>query len=112
MKRLVVTLLTISMFASPLFAAKRSTVTIQETVMVGSTQISAGDYRLTYEGTGPLVKVTLAKEGVSPIVLEAKLVANKNNRSSVTYASPSGSDVHLLQQIDLKDATLIFENTN
>lgn len=59
------------------------------------------------EGPGPDVKVSLTKSGPSPIVLDAKLVAGKKDNVSVTIGTVNG--VRVLQQIDLKSATLVFE---
>jgi hypothetical protein len=39
-----------------------------EAVTAGSTQIMAGDYKLSYEGPTPAVRVTLTRSGSSPIV--------------------------------------------
>jgi hypothetical protein len=94
------------LFAANLFASKGTTVNIPDTVTVGSTQIAAGEYKLSYEGTGPAVKVTLVKHGSSPVVLDAKFVEGKNNGPSVTTATVNG--VRTLQQIDIKGATLVF----
>ena len=94
------------LFAFPLFGAKTTTVTIPEGLTVGSTQIAAGEYRVSYEGPGPDVKVSLMKSRTSPIVLDAKLLAGKKENVSVTIGTVNG--VRVLQQIDLKGATLVF----
>ena len=105
-KKLLVSVLMLAMFTSPLFAAKRSTVSFTESASVGSTLIAAGEYKLSYEGAGPTVKVTLTREGKSPIVLDAKLTAG-SGQSSVTYSTENG--VRTLREIDLTKVALLFE---
>jgi hypothetical protein len=83
-------------------------VTIPEGLTVGSTQIAAGEYRVSYEGPGPDVKVTLTESRSSSIVLDAKLLAGKKENVSVTIGTVNG--VRVLLQIDLKTGTLVFEN--
>jgi hypothetical protein len=95
------------LFAFPLFGPKTTTVNIPEGLTVGSTQIAAGEYRVSYEGPGPDVKVSLTKSGSSPIVLDAKLVVGKKDNVSVTIGTVNG--IRVLQQIDLKSGTLVFE---
>jgi len=111
MKRLLGVVLVCAMFSTPLFAGKLfttkgTTVNIPDTVTVGTVQISAGEYKVSYEGSGPAVKVTLLKSGSSPVILGAKLVQGKNNGPSVTIATENGG--HILQQMDVKGGTLIF----
>ena len=46
----------IASFAVPAFAAKNSqTVTLNQPVEVGTTQLPAGDYKVTWTGTGSAV---------------------------------------------------------
>ena len=98
----------VSLFlVAPLFAAKTSTVTISQAVTVGTTQIAPGDYKVSWQGTGPAVKVSLAKSGSAPIVVDAKLVEGQKGNGSVLVATENG--VRVLQEIDLSNATLIFE---
>lgn len=102
-------LLAFSLLVTPLFA-KTHSVTISQAVTVGSTQIPAGDYKVSWDGTGPMVKVTLARSGASPVVLDAKLVTQKNalTESSIVTASQNGALV--LQEIQLKSTSLLFED--
>lgn len=102
-------LFTTPMFASKLFGNKGTTVYIPDLVTVASTQIAAGEYNVTYEGAGPDVKVTLLKSGKAPVVLNAKLVAGKNNGPSVTLVTVNGTRV--LKQMDVKGGTLVFDET-
>ena len=107
MKRLLASFLAFATLTTPLLAAKKSTVTITENVTVGSTQIRAGEYKLSYEGEGPTVKVTLTRDGGAPVVLDAKLVVTGHGQAAVTYSTENG--VRTLQEIDLSKVTLVFE---
>ena len=112
MKRLLGVVVICAMFSTPLFAGKLfatkgTTVNIPEAVIVGSTNIAAGEYKVSYEGAGPTVKVTLVKSGSSPVILSAKLVEGKNNGPSVTLATVNGA--RILRQMDVKGGTLVFE---
>lgn len=109
MKKLLGCTLAFALLTTPLFAAKTATVTIPEAVTVGAKQIAAGEYKLSYDGSGTAVKVTLAKHGASPIVLDAKLVTAEKGRTSVTFDTVNGARV--LEQIELSSGTLIFETT-
>ncbi len=95
------------LFAVRLFGGKSTTVNIPEAVTVGSTQIAAGEYEVSYEGSAPAVKVTLTKSRSSSVVVDAKLVEGNNDRPSVTLEIVNG--VRILQQIDIKGGTLVFE---
>lgn len=107
MKRLLSIAFMCALFATPLFASKATTVTIPEAVSVGSTQIASGEYKLSYEGAGPDVKVTLTRPRSPSVVLDAKFEAGKTNSISVTLATVDG--VRVLRQIDLRSGTLVFE---
>jgi len=112
MKRLLGVVFVCAMFSTPLFAGKLfapkgTTVKIPDAVTVGAVQIAAGEYKVSYEGSGPAVKVTLLKSGSSPVILSAKLVQGKNNGPSVTIATENGA--RILQQMDVKGGTLLFE---
>lgn len=109
MRKLIGSVLMLAMFTSPLFAAKKSTVTLTDTCSVGSTLIAAGEYKLSYEGAGPAVKVTLTRDGASPIVRDAKLTPS-SGRTSVTYSTVNGG--RTLLEIDLNKVAFLFEAPN
>ena len=107
MKSSMKVLVLVALLVSPLFASRNTqSITIAQTVSVGSTQIAAGDYRVSWEGAGPAVKVTLSASGKSPIVLDAQLKAEKNNAGGVLVATENGARV--LQEIHLGSNTLVF----
>jgi hypothetical protein len=107
-KRLLGYTLAFALLAAPLFAAKTTTVNILDSVTVGTTQIAAGEYKVSYAGAGPAVKVTLQRSGASPIVLDAKLVTTEKGNPTVTFDTVNG--VNVLRKIQLKSAAFIFED--
>jgi hypothetical protein len=110
MRKLASFVLGLVVFATPLFAAKQATVHIRNDVTVGSTQIPAGKYKLTYQGPGPAVTVTLTDSWHTPIVLNATVVHwGERNASVAVENKPNGERV--LIYIDLGGTTLHFDQT-
>src|SRR5215472_348917 len=88
------------------FAAKNSeNVTISQAVKVGTTQIPAAEYKVTWTEDGSNGQVTLA-HGKSVFTLPAKFVAQKNNVTSVHTDSKDGATV--LIGINLKNVSVEF----
>ena len=110
MKKLVPFALALAMFASPVFAAKKTTITIPNDAIVGSTQIPKGEYKLTYDGSGPVVTVTLSQRGHSPIVLDAKIAPSINQIDSVTMLRNARGE-RILVSIELGRTSLVFESS-
>ena len=107
MKNAIRLIMLFAAITAPVWAAKKGSVTIPRDVSVGSTQISPGQYKVSFEGSGPNVKVTLTKSGAAPIVLEAKLQPGSKGAASVTLGTQNGASV--LKEIDLDGAILILE---
>lgn len=97
-----------ALLVTPLFA-KTYSVTIPQTVTAGSKQVPAGDYKLSWEGAGPAVKVMLARHGSAPIVLGAKLVTQKSPFGDPSVITAEEKGALVLQEIQLKTTTLLFE---
>jgi hypothetical protein len=106
MKRLITIAAVLALSVPSVFAAKTNSVTFSEAVTAGSTQIAPGDYKVSYEGSGPDVKVTLTKSHTAPIVLNAKLLADQKGSGEVSVGTANGA--HVLQQIALPGGTLDF----
>jgi len=72
MKRFFGFALLLVLFAVPAFAGgKTQKVTIGAPVQVGSTQVAAGEYEISWTGTGSSVKVTLEKNGKTVVTFPA-----------------------------------------
>ena len=98
------------LFASlsiPALAAKNSqSITLTDTVKVGSTQLAAGDYKVTWTGTAPNVQVTIAAKGKTSVTVPAKLVDAKNGHVALQTNTEGG--VQVLQSIQLDNANLVL----
>ena len=105
MKRFIGFAAVLALLSAPAFAAKNYTVNISEPVTVGTTQLPAAQYHVTWTGTGSSAQVTLAY-GKSTVTLPAKVVEQKNSVTSVLTGTKSGSTV--LEGINLDKVTLVF----
>jgi len=107
MKRFFGFALLLALFTAPAFASKNSqSVNIPSDVKVGSTQLLAGDYRVTWTGSGSDVQVILAKDGKTLVTVPARVVTEKSDHNGITTNSQGGVD--LLQAIQLHKITLVF----
>lgn len=95
-----------ALLVTPLLAKNTQSITISQPVSVGTTQIAPGDYKVSWEGAGPAVKVTLSTSGKAPILLDAKLVPDKNYAGGVLVGTTNG--VRVLQEIHLGKNSLVF----
>ncbi len=109
MKRFFGYALMLTLLTATTFAAKNSqSVTLSENVKVGSTQILAGEYKVSWTGSGPNVQVTLAKSGTPSVTVAAKMVAEKHDHRGFTVNRMAGVDQ--LEGIQLRDITLVFDS--
>jgi opacity protein-like surface antigen len=109
MKRFLGFAVVLVLLTASAFAAKNSeNVNISQPVTVGTTQLPAAQYKVTWTGTGSTAQVTLTN-GKSTVTVPAKVVDQKNGVTSVLTDSKSGSAV--LQGINLKQVTLVFSNS-
>jgi len=80
MKRSFGFALMLVLFAVPAFAGNKApTVDIPQNVQVGSTQLPAGQYQLTWTGSGSEVQATLVQDKKTVVTFSAKMVERKNN---------------------------------
>ncbi|MGA8086083.1 MAG: hypothetical protein WCA10_02180 [Terracidiphilus sp.] len=107
MKRLFGYALMLTLTAAPALAAKNSqSLNFASPVKVGTTEIPAGDCKVTWNGTGDNVQVTLAENGKT-LTIPAKLVAEKHTHKGYVVSRESGVDQ--LQTIQLSNVSLQFE---
>ncbi len=97
------------LFAVPAFAgSKATTVTIPSNVQVGSTQLPAGDYKLTWTGSGANVQATLLKNEKAVITFSAKMVQGKSDPGVETYTQGGASTLLVIHtnnfSLDLENA--------
>ena len=104
MKRLFGYALMLALAVAPAMAAKNSqSFNLAQNVKVGTTDIPAGNVKVTWTGTGDAVQVTLSASGKS-ITVPAKLVSEKNGHKGYVVSSKGG--VNELQTIQLNDMSL------
>ena len=107
MKRFATYALMLALAAAPALAAKNSqSVNFASPVKVGANEIPAGDCKVTWNGTGDNVQVTLAQNGKS-FTVPAKLVEEKHTHKGYTVSRESGTDQ--LQTIQLSNVSLQLE---
>jgi len=112
MKRFACFTFALVLFAAPMFGSskKPQTVVIPQNVTVGSTQVSAGTYKLAWTGTEPQVQATLTtKNGKTVATFAAKVIDAKNNNSGVELVTNGG--VTNLKGILLENVSLTIEST-
>ena len=109
MKRLVSYALVSALLTAPAFAAKNSqSFKLPVAVNVGSTQLSAGDYKVSWTETGPNAKVTLEQYGKAPVTVAAKVTDEKHGRVSYTVNRIGGVDQ--LETIQLDKVNVVLDN--
>src|SRR5580700_3337761 len=109
MKRFFGFALLLVLFSVPAFASKNSdTVSIPSKITVGTTQIPAGSYKLTWTGSGSDVQLTLAKDGKTVAIVPAKVVAEKNDAIGVVTNTEGGAEV--LRTIHLSKMSLVISD--
>lgn len=94
----------------PGFAAtKAQSLIFRDPVTVGATKLPAGEYKITWSGTGSNVQVTLEQKGSqhpATASAPAKLVDAKHDR--VSFITSTQGNVLTLETVQLKDASLQF----
>jgi len=111
MKRFFSYALIVAAFSVSAFAAKNSqSITLTDTVKVGSTQLAAGNYKVTWTGTAPNVQVTIAAKGKTSVTVPAKMADAKNGHVALQTNTVNGTQV--LEGIQLNDVNLTLEGTS
>jgi uncharacterized protein with FMN-binding domain len=84
---------------------KAETVTFDKSVKVGNTELAPGDYKVSWNGTGPNVEVTFAQDKKA-VTAPAQLVEKHNPTRAIATRTENGSQV--LTEIQFKDVDLQF----
>jgi hypothetical protein len=80
-------------------------VRFDSAVKVGSTELPAGEYKVTWTGTGDNTQVTLT-QGKTKVTAAAKLSEVRRNQDAFATKSENGSRV--LTEIPFHDETLVL----
>ncbi|HLY41957.1 MAG TPA: hypothetical protein VKR52_12140 [Terracidiphilus sp.] len=110
MKRFFGYALILGMLSIPALAAKKSeSLTVATPVKVGTTQLAAGDYDLSWTGTGPTVELSIAQHGKTIVTVPAKAQETKSPIVSLSTNKVGGVDV--LESIQLHKVNLVLSGS-
>jgi len=84
-------------------------VDLNQPVEVAGAQLPSGQYKVTWEGTGPNITVNFTKDKKTIASAPAKLVGNSIDEQAVETTT-AADHTTVLQAIDLKNITLQFKN--
>jgi uncharacterized protein YcnI len=84
-------------------------VDLNQPVEVAGAQLPSGQYKVTWEGTGPNITVNFTKDKKTIASAPAKLVGNSMDEQAVETTT-AADHTTVLQAIDLKNITLQFKN--
>jgi hypothetical protein len=99
----------LALVSAPAFAAKNSeSITIKQPVTVGTTQLPAAEYKVTWNEIGSNAQVTLT-HGKSVVTLPAKVVEQKNSVQTLLTDKKDGAII--LMGLDLSKVTVEFTSS-
>jgi hypothetical protein len=94
----------------------KHSVDITDVVQVGSTQLKPGNYRVEWQGTGPVVQVSFEQNGETVVTLPATLKTNDNHvTQDAIETKGSSADKNVLEEIDFghqKEALIFDQNSS
>ena len=93
-------------FAGPKNSAN---VNLDEPVTVAGTQLAPGEYKLTWEGSGPDITVNFAEGKKTVATAHGKLVSNPTDQEAIETFT-TADNTRVLRAVDLKNKTIQFEN--
>ena len=108
MKSLASLLVLFTIVSGAAFAADSGSgkIHLGSAVKVGSTELPAGDYKVTWTGSGDNAQVTL-KQGKTAATTTARLLDVRRNNDGVGTKTENGSAV--LTEIQFRDKTLLLD---
>jgi len=108
MKRSLGFAMMLTLLSAPAFAGKNSqTVNIPEPMKAGTTQLAAGDYNVTWTGTGPNIQVTFTQNRKVLATVPAQLVVESNKNEGLN--TDTRGTVETLESIRMRNVTLVFD---
>jgi hypothetical protein len=108
-------ILSTSALLFPLGALARDSahsVDISSVVQIGSTQLKPGNYRVTWQGTGPVVQVNFQQNGKTVVTLPATLKTNDEQvKRDAIQIERTSADTSTLKEIDFghQREALVFD---
>ena len=86
-------------------------VTLNDPVTVAGTLLKAGDYRVSWDGTGPVVQVTFKRGDKVLVTAPARLVNESSPYDGAIQMKTVGADTRVLEGIQWKKKALVFDQT-
>jgi hypothetical protein len=109
MRRFFICAAMLALFSVSAFAKANSEKVTLPALTVGSTQLAAGDYDVTWDGTGADAKVSFLKGRKVVCTAPAKVIEQGNKNEGVETASQGG--VKMLQRLKFAHVVLVFETS-
>lgn len=85
--------------------------TLDQPVTLAGTQLAPGEYKLTWQGSGPDVTVSFA-EGKKIVATASAQLVSKGNDPEAIETKSAGDNTTVLKAIDLSKVTIQFENAS
>jgi YD repeat-containing protein len=110
MRRFAALIVLSILIAATAFAADRGSgkILLDSAVKVGATELPAGEYKVTWTGSGTATAVTLT-QGKTKVTTPAQLVEVSRKSDAVSTKSENGARV--LTEIQFRNQTLVLLNT-
>ena len=106
MKKLSILMTLLTMMSMAAFAASNTgNIHLDSTVKVGATELPAGDYKVSWTGSGDNAQVTL-KQGKTTTTTSARVVETRRSTDAVGTKTENGARV--LTEIQFRDTTLVL----
>jgi hypothetical protein len=109
MRRFASLIVLSTLIVTAAFAAESGSgkIRLDSAVKVGSTELPAGEYKVTWTGSGTNSEVTLA-QGKTRVTAPAQVVEVHRNNDAIATKSENGSRV--LTEIQFQKQTLVLQN--
>lgn len=111
-------ILTTSALLFPVGALARDSahkIEISSAVQIGSTHLKPGNYKVEWQGTGPVVQVSFQQNGKTLATLPATLKTNDDEaRQDAVMTEGTSADATTLKEIDFghQRQALVFDQTS
>jgi hypothetical protein len=111
MKRFASLIILVITLSAAVFAADGGTgkIHLDSVVKVGSTELPAGDYKVTWNGSGEQTQVTLT-QGQTRVTAAAKVVEVRRKSDAISTKSENGA--RILTEIQFRNQTLMLQDAS
>jgi hypothetical protein len=86
----------------------KATIRLFQSTTLGSTHLAAGEYKMTWQGTGPQVEVTLSQGNKGLVTVPAQVVQERSGYSTPVIYTNSATNT--LTGINLPHQSFTFTN--